>query len=231
MDSGIPKHVAIIMDGNGRWAQKRGLPRSAGHARGAETFRKIATACKESGVKYLTVYTFSTENWKRPADEVSSLMSLLRKYLAESIDSMERDGIRLKFLGDVGVMPPDILQLIRHTDDISKRVDGMQANVCLKYGGRAEITRAALRAHAALSSGELKELDEDAFSSFLDSSGIPDPDLIIRTAGELRLSNFLLWQAAYAELVFVDALWPDFTVRHLKSAFGQYSGRVRRYGG
>ncbi|GHV06189.1 isoprenyl transferase [Clostridia bacterium] len=229
----IPKHVAIIMDGNGRWAQKRGLPRTAGHARGAETFRKVATDCKNRGVKHLTVYAFSTENWKRPKAEVNAILGLLHKYLDESIDSMERDGIRLRFLGDTSALPHGMLNLIARTNEISDGLgeDCMQANVCFNYGGRAEIVRAANKAAAALKSGEINTLDEQSFAGFLDSAGIPDPDLVIRTAGERRLSNFLLWQAAYAEFIFTDTLWPDFNAECLDAAFAEYKGRVRRFGG
>lgn len=213
------------MDGNGRWAAKRGLPRTAGHARGAETFRKIATYCKDLGVEHLTVYAFSTENNSRPKDEVSALWGLLRKYLLESIEKMEKDGIRLKLLGDMEVLPQEYRELIQKTDEISKRVCGMQANVCFNYGARDEIVRAVKRMR-----GE-EDITEQSFSSSLDSAGIPDPDLIIRTGGEMRLSNFLLWQAAYAELYFSDTLWPDFSKDDLMAAFEEFSTRKRRFGG
>ncbi|MCL2081404.1 MAG: polyprenyl diphosphate synthase [Oscillospiraceae bacterium] len=212
------------MDGNGRWAEKRGLPRAVGHTRGAEVFRKIATACKDLGVEYLTVYAFSTENNRRPEDEVSAILGLLRKYLLESIEKMERDGIRLKFLGNLDILPPDYRKLVRETDEISKRVCGMQANVCFNYGGRDELVRAVKRLGGA-------EPTEQALSDCLDTAGIPDPDLIIRPGGEKRLSNFLLWQAAYAELIFTDTLWPDFTKEELVAAFEVFSARKRRYGG
>jgi len=212
------------MDGNGRWAAKRGLPRTAGHAKGAEVFRKIATTCKDMGVEYLTAYAFSTENNRRPEDEIKAIWGLLRKYLLESIEKMERDGIRLKFLGDLDVLPPDYLELVRKTDEISKRIDGMQANVCFNYGSRDEIIRAVKRLGSY-------EITERALSGCLDTAGIPDPDLIIRPGGEKRLSNFMLWQAAYAELIFTETLWPDFTTEDLIAAFNEFSARKRRYGG
>ena len=226
MDNSVPRHTAIIMDGNGRWAAKRGLPRTAGHAKGAETFRKIASECKNLGVEHLTVYAFSTENWKRPEAEVSAIIGLLRKYLLESIEKMEKDGIRLKLLGDLSVLTPELADLARQTDELSSRITGMQANVCFNYGGRGEILRAV---------GRLRdnggELTEQAFSDCLYTAGIPDPDLVIRTAGEKRLSGFLLWQASYAELVFTDKLWPDFSVKDLRGAFEEYQSRKRRFGG
>lgn len=224
-----PRHIAIIMDGNGRWAQKKGMPRSAGHAAGAETFRRIATYCKNQGMEYLTVYAFSTENWKRSADEVSAIMGLLKKYLLESIEKMERDSIRLKILGDTSVLSPELRELIRRTDEIAARLPGcFQANVCLNYGGRDEIVRAAerfTRKHPG------QAFSEEGISGCLDTAGIPDPDLIIRTGGEYRISNFLLWQSAYAELLFTDVLWPDFSERDIDSAMEEFRRRDRRYGG
>ena len=227
-NSGLPRHVAIIMDGNGRWARKRGLPRSAGHAAGAETFRRIATYCKNIGIKYLTVYAFSTENWKRSREEVSAIMSLLKKYLREAVETMERDGVRLRFLGDTSVLDPDLRELIGETDEISKRVDGMQANICLNYGGRDEIVRAA-RAWAA--EPEREELTEEVFSRYLFSAGMPDPELIIRPSGEERISNFLLWQSAYSEFYFTDTLWPDFKEKDMDKALDAFLRRDRRFGG
>ena len=222
----VPRHIAIIMDGNGRWARRRGLPRRAGHAAGAETFRRIATCCKDMGVEYLTVYAFSTENWKRPPEEVAAIMDLLEKYLLESVEKMERDGIRLKILGDTSPLSQGLRDLIAKTDEIAKHIEGMQVNVCLNYGGRDEILRAA---KAWSESGE--PLTEEAFSRYLFTGGIPDPDLVIRPSGEYRLSNFLLWQCAYAELYFTDVLWPDFTKKDLEKAVESYGKRDRRYGG
>ena len=230
-----PRHIAIIMDGNGRWAQKRGLPRTAGHKAGAETFRRIATYCKNIGVKYLTVYAFSTENWKRSADEVGVIMSLLKKYLLEAVDTMERDHIRLHFFGDMSPIAPELRALARETDEITEHLskDDFQANVCLNYGGRDEILRAARRFAADCAAGQRKpeELDDGLFSAYLDSAGIPDPELIIRSSGELRLSNFLLWQSAYAEFYVTDTLWPDFDEAELDRAIAAYQKRDRRFGG
>ena len=227
----VPRHIAIIMDGNGRWAQKRGLPRTAGHATGAETFRRIATYCKDIGVEYLTVYAFSTENWKRPKEEVDAIMGLLDKYLHEAIGQMERDRVKMKFFGDTSVLSPSLQALIARTDEISTHFEGCQVNVCVNYGGRDEILRAAERYGRALARGKARELCEADFERELFSAGIPDPDLLIRPGGELRLSNFLLWQAAYAELYFTDILWPDFTTAELDKAIAEYDRRSRRYGG
>ena len=214
------------MDGNGRWAKKRGLPRTAGHKVGAEVFRDIATYCKELGVEYLTVYAFSTENWKRPADEVSTIMGLLEQYLLEAIDTMEKDHIRLRFFGDMSVLSPELQALAHRTDDISAHYDGFQANICLNYGGRAELLRAAQRcAERGL------DWTEENLSANMYSAGIPDPELVIRPGGEMRLSNFLLWQCAYSELYFCDTLWPDFTRQELDKAIIDYQRRDRRFGG
>ena len=224
--SRLPRHIAVIMDGNGRWAKKRGLPRTAGHKVGAEVFRDIATYCKELGVEYLTVYAFSTENWKRPADEVSTIMGLLEQYLHEAIDTMERDHIRLRFFGDMSVLSPELQVLAHRTDDISTHYDGFQANICLNYGGRAELLRAAQRcAERGL------DWTEENLSANMYSAGIPDPELVIRPGGEMRLSNFLLWQCAYSELYFCDTLWPDFTRQELDKAIIDYQRRDRRFGG
>ena len=229
----LPRHIAIIMDGNGRWAQKRGLPRTAGHAAGSETFRRIATYCKNLGLDYLTVYAFSTENWKRSADEVRAIMALFDKYLHEAIDEMEQDHIRLKILGDLGRIPPSLRALIAKTDEISTHYDGFQANICVNYGGRDEILRAVRRFAAECAEGKRKpeDLDETLFSTYLDSAGIPDPELIIRPSGEQRLSNFLLWQCAYSEFYYTDALWPDFDEEELDKAIAAYQSRDRRFGG
>ena len=223
----IPHHVAIIMDGNGRWAKNRGLPRTAGHRAGAETFRTIAKYCKDLGMDYFTVYAFSTENWKRPEEEVGAIMGLLEKYLIDSVNEMEEDRIRLKFFGDTTLLSPRLQELIRRTDEIAERLPGcFQANVCLNYGGRDEIVRAARELAA---SGE--EWTEENLSAHLDSRDVPDPELIIRSGGECRLSNFLLWQSAYAELLFTDRLWPDFTEADIDEALRQFALRQRRFGG
>ena len=230
----VPRHIAIILDGNGRWAKKRGLPRTAGHAVGAENFRKIALYCRDIGVDYLTVYAFSTENWKRPSDEVKTLMRLLNKYLHEAIDTMERDGMKMRVFGDVEGLSPELQALVARTNEISKRIDGFQANICLNYGGRAEIVQAAERYARDLAAGKVsggEALTEEHFASYLYSSGIPDPDLLIRPGGEQRISNFLLWQCAYSEFYFTDVLWPDFSTDELDKAIAAFRGRDRRYGG
>ena len=227
----VPRHIAIILDGNGRWAKKRGLPRTAGHAAGAETFRKIALYCRDIGVDYLTVYAFSTENWKRPEDEVKTIMRLLRRYLNEAIDTMERDKIRMKIFGDVAGLPQELQELVQKTDEISRRYEGFQANICLNYGGRDEIVHAARRYAEDLAAGKVQgELSEEQFGGYLYSAGIPDPDLLIRPGGEQRLSNFLLWQCAYSEFYFTDVLWPDFTTEELDKAIAEYHRRDRRFG-
>ena len=231
-NTAIPRHIAIIMDGNGRWARRRGLPRTAGHAVGAENFRKIATYCKNIGVDYLTVYAFSTENWKRPADEVSSIMKLLKKYLDEAIETMARDKIRMKVCGKVEGLPAELQEMVAKTDEISAGYEGFQANICLNYGGRDEIVRAAMRYAQELAEGRADaELTEESFSSYLYSAGIPDPELIIRTGGEKRISNFLLWQCAYSEFYYSDVLWPDFGPEELDKAIAAYQARERRFGG
>ncbi len=229
----LPRHVAIIMDGNGRWAKKRGLPRTAGHAAGAETFRTIATYCKDIGLEYLTVYAFSTENWKRPAEEVGAIMGLLKKYLLEAIGKMERDKVKMKFFGDLSPLPEELRLLCEQTEEISKRYEGCQVNICLNYGGRDEIIRAAQAFATACVEGKAdpNHLTEEAFSKYLFSADVPDPDLVIRPSGELRLSNFLPWQSAYAEFYFTDVLWPDFGKDELHRALAAYQGRSRRFGG
>lgn len=229
----LPRHIAIIMDGNGRWAQKRGLPRTAGHAAGAENFRTIATYCKDIGLEYLTVYAFSTENWKRPAEEVSAIMGLLKKYLLEAIGRMERDRVKMRFFGDLSPLDPELQALCRRTEEISTHYEGCQVNICLNYGGRDEVLRAAKAFAEECVRGEKKpeDLTEEVFGSHLFSAGVPDPDLVIRPSGEIRISNFLLWQSAYAEFYFTDVLWPDYTKEELNKALAAYQGRSRRFGG
>ena len=231
--SNLPRHIAIIMDGNGRWAKKRSLPRTAGHAAGAETFRTIATYCKDIGLEYLTVYAFSSENWKRPAEEVSAIMGLLKKYLLEAIAQMERDRVKMEFFGDLTPLAPELRELCERTREISRHDEGCQVTVCLNYGGRDELVRAA-RAFALDCAGgraDPNHLTAEQFSGYLYSGGVPDPDLVIRTSGELRLSNFLLWQAAYSEFYITDVLWPDFSKEELCRAIAAYQGRDRRFGG
>lgn len=227
----VPRHIAIILDGNGRWAKKRGLPRTAGHAAGSENFRKIATYCKNIGVEYLTVYAFSTENWARPEDEVKAIMKLLDRYLHEAIETMERDHIKMKILGDVSGLSKELQEEIRQTNEISGRYEGFQANICLNYGGRAEILHAA-KAYAqdVLDGKAGADIDEVAFGGYLYSAGIPDPDLLIRPGGEKRISNFLLWQCAYSEFYFSDVLWPDFDSQELEKAIAEFNSRDRRFG-
>ena len=242
----MPVHIAIVMDGNGRWATKRALPRTAGHAVGAETFRRVATYCKDIGIKYLTVYAFSTENWKRSENEITVIMDLLEKYLYESIEKMERDRVKMKFLGDITVISPKLQELIAETEEISKKFDGVQVNICLNYGSRDEILKAVRRytvdqinnikqnppsSADIIELTDLPELTEEEFSGYLYTADIPDPDLIIRPSGEMRLSNFLLWQSAYSEYYFTDTLWPDFNERELDKAIITYQSRERRYGG
>ena len=229
----LPRHIAVIMDGNGRWARKRGLPRTAGHAAGAETFRTIATYCKEIGLEYLTVYAFSTENWKRPAEEVGAIMGLLKKYLLEAIGQMERDRVKMEFFGDLSPLPQELRDLCQRTREISTHYEGCQVNICLNYGGRDELLRAA-RAYAQEcleGKADPNHLSEAQFSGYLFSRGVPDPDLIIRPSGELRLSNFLPWQSDYSEFYFTDVLWPDFSKEELHRAIAAYQSRSRRFGG
>ena len=209
-----PRHIAIIMDGNGRWAKQRGLPRTAGHAAGAEAFRRIANYCRTLGVEYLTVYAFSTENWKRSAEEVAGIMKLLRRYLEEALRDMEKNRVKFRFFGDLTRLSPE-LQTLCH------------------YGGRDEIIHAvkAYTADVAAGKADPEKLTEDVFSRYLYSAGVPDPELIIRPSGEMRVSNFLLWQSAYSEYVIMNVLWPDFTPEHLDSAIEEFHRRSRRFGG
>lgn len=229
----LPRHIAIIMDGNGRWAKKRGMPRKAGHAAGAETFRTVATFAKELGLEYLTVYAFSTENWKRPEDEVASIITLLEKYLHEAIETMARDKVKMAFFGDLTPLSPELRELCRQTAEISKGYDGCQVNICFNYGGRDELVRAARAFARDCAEGKASPdlLSEEQFSGYLYSAGVPDPDLIIRPSGEVRISNFLLWQSAYSEFYFTDVLWPDFSKEELLRAIADYQHRSRRYGG
>ena len=229
----LPTHAAIIMDGNGRWATARGLPRTAGHKAGAETFRRIATHCSKIGLPYLTVYAFSTENWKRPENEVRTIMELLRKYLLESIEKMVRENIGLRIIGDQSRLSDSLRALIAQTDELSRQTNGLKVNVCLNYGSHDELTRAMRGAVRDAAAGRLspEDVTEDFVSSRLDTAGVPDPDLIIRPGGETRLSNYLLWQAAYAEILFSDTLWPDFDEEELDRALIWYASRKRRFGG
>ena len=226
------QHIAIIMDGNGRWAKNRGLPRTAGHAAGAESFRRIANYCRTLGVKYLTVYAFSTENWKRSADEVSGIMRLLRRYLEEALQDMEKNRVCFRFFGDLSRLSPELQKLCRDAESRSEDYD-VQVNFCLNYGGRDEIVHAARAFAADVAAGKYmaEELTEDLFDTYLYSKNVPDPELIIRPSGEQRTSNFLLWQSAYSEYVFMNVLWPDFAPEHLDEAIAEYHRRNRRFGG
>ncbi len=228
-----PAHIAIIMDGNGRWAKKRGMPRTAGHAVGAETFRTVANHCKDIGVQYLTVYAFSTENWKRSPDEVEGIMGLLERYLHEALERMTRDRVKIEFFGDLSRLSPELQALCSRVRELSRSFESVQVNLCINYGGRDEILHAAKTFAARCAAGEARPeaLDEETFSGLLYSAGIPDPELIIRPSGEQRISNFLLWQAAYAEFYFTDVLWPDFGPAELDRAIAAFHGRSRRFGG
>ncbi len=229
----IPRHVAVIMDGNGRWAQQRGLPRTAGHSAGSETFRKAADTLARLGVEAFTVYAFSTENWKRPPEEVSAIMGLLDKYLHEAVRDMREKNIRLYFWGDTSPLSPSLRTLIEETQKISESTSGMRVNVCLNYGGRDELTRACRALAQQCEDGALKAADitGEMLENRLYSAGVSDPDLLIRPGGERRISNFLLWQLAYTEFVFSDVLWPDFGEKEILSAIAEYQRRKRRYGG
>ena len=229
----IPTHIAIVMDGNGRWAKRRGLPRQAGHKVGAEAFRSIANYAKSIGLSYLTVYAFSTENWKRSDEEVGAIMELLERYLREAITDMDKNRVRFCFFGDLSRLSPELREEARIAAERSSKYEGGQVNFCLNYGGRAEILRAAQRFAAQCAAGEAKpeELTEQRFSELMYSAGIPDPELVIRPGGELRISNFLLWQSAYAEYYFTDVLWPDFGPKELDLAIDAFNHRNRRFGG
>lgn len=228
-----PEHIAIIMDGNGRWAKQRGLPRTAGHAAGAEAFRRIANYCRTLGVKYLTVYAFSTENWKRSEDEISGIMILLGKYLQEALRDMEKNHVCFRFFGDLSRLSPKLQSLCREAEKNSEQYHEVQVNFCLNYGGRDEIVRAAKEFAQQVASGVCtpEDLNEKSFSEYLYSANIPDPELIIRPSGEQRISNFLLWQSAYSEFVFMNVLWPDFSPEDLDAAIEEYHRRNRRFGG
>ncbi len=229
----LPVHIGIIMDGNGRWAQKRFLPRSAGHRAGAQNFRTITRYCSKIGIRYLTVYAFSTENWNRPSDEVGALLRLFKEYLEEALRDFMDENIRVRFIGDVSAFPAELRTLIQEVEEASACKTGMVLNLAMNYGGRAEITRAAKRVAQEVASGNLglEDLTEERFAQYLYTGGQPDPDLIIRPSGEERLSNFLLWQSAYAEFVYFDILWPDFKTSDLDRAIEIYSSRQRRFGG
>ena len=228
-----PHHVAIIMDGNGRWAKARGLPRVAGHRRGAGAVRRVIRGAGELGIPVLTLFAFSTENWTRPADEVSDLMGLLRHYLRHELEELGRNGARLRVIGERSRLAPDIVSDIADAEQRTRSNTRIDVNICINYGSRDEIVQATRNLARKVASGELapEKIDEGLFERELLTAGVPDPDLMIRTSGEQRISNFLLWQCAYAELVFVDTLWPDFGKEHLERAVAEFRRRERRYGG
>lgn len=227
-----PRHIAIIMDGNGRWAKKRGLPRTAGHTAGAESFRRIANYCRTLGVEYLTVYAFSTENWKRSEEEVSGIMRLLGTYLKEALRDMQKNRVKFRFFGDLTRLSPQLQKLCHDAENQSSEYD-VQVNFCFNYGGRDELVRASKLFAQDVASGKYmpEDLTEDLLSKYLYSADVPDPELIIRPSGEMRTSNFLLWQSAYSEYVFMDVLWPDFGPADLDQAIAEYHSRNRRFGG
>lgn len=228
----VPRHVGIIMDGNGRWAAARGLPRALGHKAGAEAARRAIEAAAESGIGWLTLFAFSSENWQRPADEVRDLTLLMRHYLNTEVARLVREGVRLRVIGERERFGPDLVRAIDRAEAATAHGARLNLNVALSYGGRAEIATAAREIARRAAAGELDpaSIDERSFGGFLGTAGMPDPDLIIRTSGEQRISNFLLWQAAYAEFVFQDVLWPDYAAQHLAAALGEFGRRERRYG-
>jgi undecaprenyl diphosphate synthase len=228
----LPRHIAIIMDGNGRWAKARGLPRIVGHRSGAEAVRRTVTAAAELGISYLTLFGFSSENWKRPSAEVRDLMVLLRHYLRGEIAELQRNGVRLKVIGQLARLAPDIVGMIAHAETLTRENSKITLTIALSYGGRAEIVAAVQAIAAEVARGSLadEDVDEDCLARHLFTADIPDPDLLIRTSGEQRISNFLLWQCAYSELVFTKTLWPDFSRNDLEQAIDDYCGRERRYG-
>jgi undecaprenyl diphosphate synthase len=232
-DTRGPAHVAIIMDGNGRWAQKRGRPRAFGHKSGVEAVRKAVETARELGLSCLTLFSFSTENWNRPADEVGALFELMKSYVAADLEGLAREGVRIRIIGRRDNLRADVAEIIQRAEDRTRDNTRFQLNIAFNYGGRDEIVRAARAMADAARAGTLDpaEVDEDGFARFLDTGGIEDVDLLIRTSGEQRISNFLLWQAAYAEFLFLDVLWPDFSAEHFRQAIEAYKQRHRRYGG
>lgn len=229
----VPRHVAIILDGNGRWAKKRLLPRNAGHAAGSKNVEKICSAAWNMGIEYVTMYAFSTENWSRPQDEVDALMKLLYSYLKDCIKTSKKNNMQVRVIGDITRLADDLQEQIRELEEVSARNTGLHFQVALNYGSRDEIIRAIQKMGRDIRSGQLEpdDITEDTLSGFLDTRGIPDPDLMIRTSGEQRLSNYLLWQMAYTEFYFTDVLWPDFDRAELEKAVEFYRHRDRRFGG
>ena len=229
----LPKHIAIIMDGNGRWAKKRFLPRTAGHKAGVETVRKVITECKRLGIKHVTLYTFSTENWKRPALEVETLMTLLQSYLKKEVEELNINNVKLTAIGDIEKLPKSCLDELKRAMELTKDNDGPNLNLALNYGGRYDITNAVKQISRDIENHKLNsdDITEETIKNYLSTKSIPDPDLVIRTSGEQRLSNFLLWELAYAELYFTDVYWPDFDEKELQKAIYAYQNRDRRFGG
>jgi undecaprenyl diphosphate synthase len=229
----LPGHVAVIMDGNGRWARRRGLPRVMGHRAGVEALKRTLRLCNDWGIRALTAYAFSTENWTRPAEEVTFLMTLFERVLERELEALQRERVRIRFLGDLERLPEGLQDLIADASRRTAGNDGIHLNVCTNYGGRSELVRAARRLAARAAAGQLDpaDIDESAFAAELLTAGEEDPDLLIRTSGERRISNFLLWQLAYAELHITDVLWPDFAAEDLRRAILDFQGRQRRFGG
>ena len=232
-DAAAPTHVAIIMDGNGRWAKARGLSRTDGHKQGVDAARRAVEAARDLGLSCLTLYSFSTENWRRPAGEVRDLMGLLKQFIVDDLPRLKRENVRVRIIGDRENLTPDIKALINRAENETKKNAGFTLQIAFNYGGRDEITRAARAAAKQVQRGEIKieDITETSLAQHFDANDIPDPDLVIRTSGEMRISNFLIWQAAYAEYVFIDVLWPDFSADTFKKAIEEYYGRERRYGG
>jgi len=227
----IPKHIAIIMDGNGRWAKKRGLSRSMGHREGSKTLKKIVEECYQLGVRYLTVYAFSTENWSRPKEEVDELMRLLLEYLRNAERELAGKKVRIRVIGEKTRLSEEIINEIKRVEKNTENVEGLDLIIALNYGGRQEIVEAVSKLVEDVKAGLVSKIDEEAISARLYTEGIPDPDLLIRTSGEMRLSNFLIWQSSYTEFYFCDVLWPDFSAANLREAIISYQGRQRRFGG
>ena len=229
----VPQHVAIILDGNGRWAKKKHLPRNMGHVQGSKTVERIIEDAYDLGIKYLTVYAFSTENWKRPKDEVDALMKLLRDYLKNCIKRANKNNMKVRVIGDVSGLSQDLQDKIRQLEEASKDNTGINFTIALNYGSRDEMVRAMKHMAEDIQSGRIQKEDitETSFQNYLDTRDLPDPDLMIRTSGEERLSNFMLWQLAYTEFYFTDVLWPDFNKKEFKKAIEYYNGRDRRFGG
>ncbi len=225
---GMPAHIAIIMDGNGRWARARHRPRVFGHTQGVKTVRRVVEGASEIGVKCLTLYSFSTENWTRPKAEIAALFNLLREYVESDLETLHRRNVRVRILGSREGLTPDLLELIKRVEDTTRQNTAFCLNIAFNYGGRDELLRAAAKASKA--GIDVDNMTESDFGQFLDTAGLPDVDLVVRTSGEKRISNFLLWQSAYAEFVFTDVLWPDFTVNDLQAAISEFKLRTRRFG-